>query len=120
MGGMERKEPLGFKTPSMQMQEEYKELLEQIMVKKVDWEKLLRTACKLYEHAYEGVGDVIKITKSEEHTHERLMEIEHRVLLSTIAMAQLMVARIDKELAECDIRITEMEKEFKVLRKAYE
>ncbi len=33
---MEKKKPLGFKTPSMQIQEEYKEILEQITAKKTD------------------------------------------------------------------------------------
>lgn len=115
---MEKKKPLGFKTPSMQIQEEYKEILGQITAKKTDWEKLFAASNKLYEYAYGGSGDIIKETESEEVNHESLMEIEHRVSLLAIVSTQLMVAKVGKELSECDIRISEVERELKALLRA--
>jgi len=112
------KKPLGFKTPSMQIQEEYKEILEQITAKKTDWEKLFAASNKLYEYVYSGSGDIIKETESEEVNHESLMEIEHRVSLLAIVSTQLIGARVGKELSECDIKISEVERELKALRRA--
>ncbi|MBA7632137.1 hypothetical protein ES703_39680 [subsurface metagenome] len=107
---MKKKEPLGFKTPAMQMQEEYKEVLEQLMSKKADWEKILMGCMERYKFADEGAGNVIEQKASEEIMHEDLMEVEHRVSLMVMALTQVMVARVGKELAECGIRISEVEK----------
>jgi len=114
---MKKKMPLGFETPSMRIQEEYKEILEQIMGKKADWEKILTDCNESCKFAFDSANDIIKSSESKEISHEGLMELEHRVLAASQCITQLIVARIGKELAECDVRISEVEKELKELRR---
>ena len=114
---MGKKKPLGFETPSMRIQEEYQELRKQIMVKEANWESILKRCDDTVNFAHLGVEDFIKKTEQEEETHETLMELEHRVLAVDNCITRLLVARVGKELAECDIRISDIEKELKELRR---
>ena len=114
---MNKRKPLGFETPSMRMQEEYKEILEQIMAKKVNREHLLKHCNDMLTGALKGAEDIGENTESNRTRHEYLMELEHRVLLAALCLPQVMIARVGKELAECDIRISEIEKGLKELRR---
>ena len=113
-----KKAPLGFQTPSMQIQEEYKEILERIKKKEANWGEILTDALHSTDDVFKGTDDFIKETKSKVITHEVLMELEHRTLLSVISMTQVMIAEVGKELAECDVRIAKVETALKELRKA--
>jgi hypothetical protein len=113
----EKKGSLGFKTPSMQIQEEYAEILKQITAKKTDWEKLFTTCVQRFQFFDDFVNKALKKVESKESTHDDAMELEHRVIAGAIFVAHLMVARIGKELAECDVRIAALEKELKDLRR---
>jgi len=114
---MTKKEPLGFKTPSMRIQTEYEEIVEQLVAKKADWEKLLKVFGEIYEFCDAGVEEILKRTGSNV-TNEDMMELGHRSLLHSEALTQLTIARIGKELSEYDVRISGIEKDLKTLRKA--
>lgn len=114
---MAKKRPLGFETPSMQIQEEYKKILKQIMAKKADWKKILKGCHERFEFALDGAKNVDQRINSKGATHSNLMELEHRILVSEQFMTQIIIAGLGIELAECDVRIAAMEKELKDLRK---
>lgn len=116
---MEKKEPLGFKTPSMRIQEEYKEILEELLAKKANWEKLFDHCKKMFNFDFEmassylskGVKDIDNLTDIER------MEFEHRVMNVGQGFAMLFIAKIGKELSECDVRISTIEKELKEIKR---
>ena len=114
---MEKKRPLGYETPSMRIEEEYQKLLKQIMAKKANWENIFTHCDDMLKYSQRGVEDYMKQTESEEETHELLMELEHRILAVDHCMALILVARVGKELAECDVRISDIENELKALRR---
>jgi len=115
---MEKKEPMGFKTPSMRIQEEYKEILEQLMAKKANWEQILKDCSDLLTYATKGADEISESVEPEEAvSHEHLIELEHRMLLYAICMSQVLVAKVGTELAECDIRVSNIEKELKEIRR---
>ena len=113
---MEKKRPLGFETPSMRIQEEYKELLEQIMAKKADWEKILSHCFNMLNLASEMTNNFISRIDEKQVKHEQFMELEHRIINAGQSLTQLFIARIGKELADCDVRISAIEKALKELR----
>lgn len=122
---MAKKKPLGFETPSMRIQDEYEEVLEQIIAKKADWEKAFVRLKKMYETSSDRLNDALKDTKSESEETEvkeslilaDLIRITYQGLLSGQLLTKVMVAGVGKELAECDTRIAAIEKELKCLRK---
>ena len=91
---MGKKRPLGFKTPSTRIQEEYQETLEHLMKRKANWVKILTDRISAYKFISEGADDIIKSTESKERSHEELMELEHRILLVGHCITHVMVARI--------------------------
>jgi hypothetical protein len=113
-----KKEPLGYKTPSMQIQEEYKEILEQIMAKKANWENILTHTLSGANDALKRTNDLVKKLESKkEVTHEDITNLENGVLLLAHFATLIMVAKVGKKLAECDVRISEVEKDLKELRR---
>jgi uncharacterized lipoprotein YehR (DUF1307 family) len=117
---MNRKEPLGFKTPSMRIQEDYKEILEQITAKKADWDKTLTSTLERTNNFIKSSDDFIKrIGKIEEKeiTHEDSMELEHITIEIGQLLTRALLAKIGMELAGCDVRIATIEKELRDLRK---
>ena len=113
-----KKEPLGFKTPSMRIQEEYKEILDQIKKKKTNWENILERILVGADDFFKDTEDFVKQTESKKEVEfEELIEIEHRVLAATLLMTQAFIASMGRDLAECDVRIAAIEKELKDLRK---
>ena len=111
-----KKKPLGFETPSMQIQEEYGEILKQIKKKETNWGKVLKGSEEACDVALAGAEAFAKRIEPKE-THGNLMELEHRVMAVFLSTIQLMIAKVGKELAECDIRIAAVEKELKELRR---
>ena len=118
-----KKEPLGFKTPSMQIQEEYKEILEQIKAKEADWEKILKVFEKVNKFAFDSSRDTLKKSEAISETPKDvalavMTKIEYGGLLWLLSVALTLIARVGKELAECDVKISKVEKELKDLRGA--
>ena len=117
----EKKRPLGFETSSMRIQAEYEEILKQLMAKKADWGKLLKVSHDVYKFASDNADKVVstkpKVAQSEASKHGYLTELEHWSLAMAISMALTMIAAVGRELAECDVRISKIEKELKDLRR---
>jgi hypothetical protein len=115
---MEKKEPLGFKTPSMQIQEEYEEILKQLKKKEANWKKILTDLLDNSDDFFKRTDDVVKRIKSKkEITHEDHRKLEYRVLNAGQYLIRIMVAGLGKELTECAVRIAAVEKELKDLRR---
>lgn len=114
---MAKKKAMGFETPSMHIQEEYEEILEQIMAKKTDWEELLKRCNRVSELAATFALEIYKKTPPTETQaqHAYQMEIAHRTIALYVSLSLIMTARIGKELSECDARVATI---LKDLRKA--
>ena len=115
---MEKKRPLGFETPSMRMQEEYGEIIEQLKKKKANWGKILKHTSDMSDNSFKDAEDFIKEIQAEKEIEEEdLAEIRFRVARAGQLVTRFFVARIGKELSECDVRIAAVEKELKELRR---
>jgi len=113
-----KKRPLGFQTPSIQIEEEYEEILKQLRKKKANWGKISKSFDDSLTFVSEGTVDIIEKTGAKkEIKHDDLMEVEHRVLFLATSLIQVMIARVGKELSECDERISNIDKELKTLRR---
>jgi len=119
---MTKKQSIGFETPSMHIQEEYKEILEQILAKKADWKKITTSFNEIFDSASNSLQSTLKDfeeTKptSEEAAHFSLTLVSFKGLLVAQSITQVILAKIGKELTECDVRIATVEKELKTLRR---
>ena len=54
----EKKSSMGFETPSMRIQEAYKEILEQITTKKADWEKMVAKCNEEVKIVHDGTKNI--------------------------------------------------------------
>ena len=121
-----KKRPIGYETPSMRIQEEYKEILEQLEKKKVDWEEIWKEHTlvpidnffKEIEDFGKKTTEAKKPTPGDHLKFTRLfLEGQHYMLEGRLFVIQTLVVKVGKELAECDVRIAAVEKELKNLRR---
>ena len=73
-------------------------------------------AAQLANHNF--IKTSASVAKSSKVKHEDFMEIEHWALAQGISSASLLMAKLGKQLAECDSRISEIQKELKELKRA--
>lgn len=113
---MDKKEPMGFRTPSAQIQKEYEELLSQIGVKKANWEKIFKNTTDAFNKSSPDLEKAFKQVMKK-FTFENAMEFEHRLIALQNIRLETIVARIGMELSECNETLVSLKKELNELNK---
>ena len=114
---MQKKGAMGFHTSSMRIQEEYETLLAQIQETKVSWAETLKAMWNSHEKERVETANFFKALPKIP-SHEKNMEMEHRVLSNGHSLLVALIARIGMGLAVCNERIANLDKELKDLRRA--
>ena len=110
-----KKEPIGFRTPAMRIQEEYGALRKQLSQKKADWADIFKHYSKSFDKGWRYGEQRIKFFEKNP-SFENRVEMEHVIMANGETLILLTVSRIGMELGECNERLANVEKELKDLR----